>query len=350
MDKKRIINAMPSAHYISSTYVKLLIQANRHLIPSLERTFDTPLSTLLNAPFIDADDIERLIQLLHKHGLDSWVLRHGKQLGVTSHGPLGFAALSAPDLGSAIEIAAEYSIIRLSYYACELRHDQQRTEFIFQPQTSSTPTHRWMVEAGIHVVKQLIETIVAHPLGNNAVINFSFEEPQYKTQLQNFYAAACNFNQQRNSISIPSSWCQISSPLSDPSSYRSNLRKCQELKQQLAGENEIVESSRLILRDYFELRRLSPFELKNIPSLSSLAQSKHMTTRTFARRLAENNYSYRKLVEEVRREQACNLLLNTHLNIADISSQLGYLDSANFIRAFKSWFNYTPAQWRKVNH
>jgi len=206
-----------------------------------------------------------------------------------------------------------------------------------------------MIESGVHVMKQLIETIVAHPLGDNAIINFSFPEPAYKTELEHFYRIQCHFDQPQNSISIPSSWGQISSPLSDPETFRSNLRKCQELKQRLAGDNEIIEATRLALRNYFEKRRQNAHEATELPSLSSLSKSKHMTPRTFARQLSKYNYSYRKLVEEVRQEQACHLLKNTHLSIADISVELAYVDPANFIRAFKSWFSCTPTQWRKKN-
>ena len=220
--------------------------------------------------------------------------------------------MTAPDLESAINVAADYSIIRLSYYACELRHDEKRIEFIFHAQHAPLLTSRWMIESGVHVMKQLIETIVAHPLGDNAIINFSFPEPAYKTELEQFYGIQCHFDQPQNSISIPSSWGQISSPLSDPETFRSNLRKCQELKQRLAGDNEIIEATRLALRHYFEKRRQNAHEATELPSLSSLSKSKHMTPRTFARQLSKYNYSYRKLVEEVRQEQACHLLKNTH--------------------------------------
>jgi len=61
---------MSIPHYISSTYVRLLIQANRHLTPSLEQALGTPLATLLKNQFIDDQDIESLIGLFHQHGLD----------------------------------------------------------------------------------------------------------------------------------------------------------------------------------------------------------------------------------------------------------------------------------------
>ena len=355
---------MKQHHYLSSTYIKLLIQANKQLEPLIISVVNMPLDKLINESFIDGAMIESLINLFHQHGLDSWVLRHNKQLGVSSHGPLGFAVLTAANLEQAIQVAADYSSIRLSYYDCIFRHKNKRAEFIFNEQTKSSLTSRWMIESGVYVVKQLIETIVAHPLGTNAQITFKHAPPSYRKELENFYGVRCEFEQEINAICIPSSWCQISSPLSEPATFNSNLRKCQELKQALPGEQDIIKSTRQILKNHFEqLTNSATFNKlehkknhkhqnsssiqNNTPSLSFLAQQKHMTTRTFTRHLAKHDYSYRKMLEEVRQQHACHLLENTHYNIADIGACLGYLESANFIRAFKAWFSCTPTQWRK---
>lgn len=338
---------MSKSHYLSSTYIKLLVQANQGLAASIEGALGKSLPTLLNKPFIDGQIVEELIKLFHQFGLDSWVLRHSKQLGISSHGPLGFAVLTAPNLESAIQVAADYSIIRTSFYSCQFRHINNRAEFIFISQSSSPLTNQWMVESGINVVKQLIETIVVHPLGNNAHIHFVHPEPAYKSELENFYGIKCAFEQKTNSISIPSSLCEISSPLSEPATFNSNLRKCSELKQQLAGQQDIVNTTQQTLNNYFKELRLNPKKITKIPSLSSLAKDNHMTTRTFSRHLEKHDYTYRKALEEVRQQHACDLLKNTHINISDISSQLGYQETANFIRAFKSWFACTPSQWRR---
>jgi len=249
-------------------------------------------------------------------------LRHNKQLGVSSHGPLGFAVLTAPDLETAIRTAADYSIIRLSYYDCKFRHRNSRAEFIFNNQTQSSLTSRWMIESGIFVVKQLIETIVSHPLGNNAIIQFKHSAPSYKTELEKLYGINCLFNQRINTISIPYSWCQISSPLSEPATFNSNLRKCHELKQQLANEQDIITSTRLILSNHFEQSNNSSTQqlVNHAPSLTSLAEQRNMSPRTFARHLEKHNSSYRKILEEVRQQQACILLKSTHLSVADIGA------------------------------
>ena len=209
-----------------------------------------------------------------------------------------------------------------------------------------------MIESGIFVVKQLIETIVSHPLGNNAVIKFKHSAPSYIAELEKLYGIDCLFNQKINAINIPYSWCQISSPLSEPATFNSNLRKCHELKQQLVNEQDIITSTRLVLSNHFEQFGSGAGQqpVDHVPSLTNLAEQQNMSPRTFARHLEKHNSSYRKILEEVRQQQACTLLKSTHLSVADIAARLGYLESANFIRAFKTWFSCSPTQWRRENH
>lgn len=338
---------MKQAHYLASTYLKILVRANQSLTSTLEIALGFSITELLSKDFIEGDDIDHIFMLFDKYGLDSWALRYGNQLGVVSHGPLGFAVLTAPNLGDAIDVVANYSIIRSSFCDYSLRHHDNRSHLIVNSSTHNQLTARWMIESVLLAAKQLIETIVAHPLGDNARITFAFEEPRYKTELESLYGVSCEFNAKNNAIIIPSSWQQISSPLSDQSSFKNNLRKCQELKLNLSNEQALVEKIRFTLNQYFDSRVKNNTE-EQIPSLLTLANASNMSPRTFSRRLKEQHYSYKKLLAEVRQEQATALLKNTHLGVGDISYRLAYQETANFIRAFKQWHQCTPTQWRKT--
>lgn len=338
---------MENVHYLSSTYLKILVQANRSLINTLEIALGFSITELLSNDLIEGHDVDHIFMLFDKYGLDSWILRYGNQFGIASHGPLGFAVLSAPNLATAIDVAANYSIIRSSFCGYKIIQEDNRSHFIITSNTNNELTGRWMIESGLHAIKQLIETIVAHPLGDNAKITFAYQEPEYKVELEKFYGVKCEFGSQNNAIIIPSSWQQIRSPLSDQSTFKNNLRKCQELKLRLNSEQKLIDKARFTLNQYFDDRVQNKAFDDDIPSLTTLAQDNHMSARTFSRRLKEQNISYKKLLEDVRKEQASSLLKSTHLSITDISYRLGYQEPANFIRAFKQWYQCTPAQWRK---
>ena len=340
---------MHQAQHLSTTYLKVL-GTDDEMMRVLRRIMGERVHEVLKRDYIYEDEIESIFHAFADAGLSSWLLRFGEQISVATHGPLGFAVMSAPDLHSALNVLADYTIIRTSTYHCKINYYENRVEYQATSQLRSKLVERWLLETGLSVVQKLIETIMAHRLGDNAVIHFTGPAPDYRQALEEFYGVRCEFNSNRNSISIPASWCRIPSPLSEPETFQTNLQKCRELKLVLEGSPNIVASVRLAIDSYFENRAAGRSMTEKLPTLSSLAQMHNTSSRTLARKLESEQQSYKKILEVARKEQALLLLKTTHLTIADIADRLAYQEPASFIRAFNSWFNTSPTQWRRHAH
>ncbi|MEW6998442.1 helix-turn-helix domain-containing protein [Colwelliaceae bacterium BS250] len=78
-----------------------------------------------------------------------------------------------------------------------------------------------------------------------------------------------------------------------------------------------------------------------------IAQHLDINIRQLQRILAKEQVSLQTLIDDYRKQLAHNLIIDTGLSINEISAQLDYQDSANFVRAFKRWFAMTPLQFRK---
>lgn len=91
------------------------------------------------------------------------------------------------------------------------------------------------------------------------------------------------------------------------------------------------------------IRRLLP---EGYPSLTLAAEAFGLSIRTFQRRLKDHNLNYSQLVEQVRLEQSLQLLQDPTRQLIDIAFDLGYMDAANFSRAFKRWTGISPRQFR----
>jgi len=335
---------------MSTTYLKVLGN-DQELVHKLDMIFGKQRAKeILNSDFIYEQDINIAFHALSADGLNSWVLRYGAQISVGSHGPLGFAVLSAPDLDTALNVLADYMIIRTTAYDAEIRHVNNCVEYVIHDRFEGALAGRWLMESAISVTQQLIETMMAHPFGNNAVIRFAHPKPSYHKELEQFYGVQCSYDASEHAVSIPASWCRIPSPLSDPSTFRSNLQKCREQKLSMRSSQDSAESVSLILSGYFNERASGGLSSVELPTLTSLAKQHNMTNRTLARKLDASHTSYKKLLEDTRREHAIELLSSTHLTIADIAHLLAYQEPANFIRAFKSWFQTTPAAWRRTQN
>lgn len=337
---------MKDSIYLDTTYLKLL-RSETELTQILEHAFNGKFDQLLKNEYIYGDTILTIFQTFADQGLDSWLLRFGKHLSVGSHGPLGFTVLSAPDLRTAIDVLCEFTAVRTSAYQCSSAVHGNKIAFITEDRTEHPLIGQWMMESSLRVAQKLIEAVMAHPLGDIATVSFTHSKPSYHLELEKFYGIPVEYNAPANSISFPASWCGISSPLSDPDTFKTNLQKCRELKLKLTTKDDLVAATKLELNHFFEARILGRARSYDMPSLEKLAAKHHCSARTFSRRLNQKQQSYKGLLEDCRRRFAIDLLSNTHTSVADISLQLNYQEPANFVRAFKTWFDTPPATWRR---
>ena len=74
-----------------------------------------------------------------------------------------------------------------------------------------------------------------------------------------------------------------------------------------------------------------------------------MAPRTLHRHLKSEGTSYRQILENVSHTIASQQLTNTSITVEEISLLLGYIDVANFRRAFKRWTGMTPSDYRTNN-
>ncbi|MEU1025768.1 helix-turn-helix domain-containing protein, partial [Streptomyces sp. NPDC005904] len=64
------------------------------------------------------------------------------------------------------------------------------------------------------------------------------------------------------------------------------------------------------------------------------------------RRLAEEDTSYQRLKDAVRRDAAIAGLVEGHEPIADLAARLGFSEDTAFHRAFRRWTGTTPGAYR----
>ena len=82
------------------------------------------------------------------------------------------------------------------------------------------------------------------------------------------------------------------------------------------------------------------------PNRGSVAKKLAMSERTLARRLADRNYTFTSLVDEVRDQLAKEYLRQSRFSVTDVAFLLGFSDQSNFARAFKRWSGDSPSEFR----
>jgi AraC-like DNA-binding protein len=77
---------------------------------------------------------------------------------------------------------------------------------------------------------------------------------------------------------------------------------------------------------------------------ADVAAALHMSERTLHRRLAAEGVHLHQLLDDVRRQQALDLLAHTDLATKEIAAALGFASARSFHRAFRRWTGSTPRQ------
>ncbi|WEZ82363.1 AraC family transcriptional regulator [Rhizobium sp. 32-5/1] len=82
-------------------------------------------------------------------------------------------------------------------------------------------------------------------------------------------------------------------------------------------------------------------------SFSDLAAQMRMSPSTLRHRLHGEGQTYAGIKDEIRRDLAVQLLLNSKSSVADIAMQLGYSEPSAFHRAFRKWTAKSPSAYRR---
>lgn len=179
------------------------------------------------------------------------------------------------------------------------------------------------------------EVALPHSPSSNSIAN-------YATLL----GCTPTFNASETSLTFDASWLTVM--IGDNNSINTNhnfvhLEQCksQQLKDELpkksAGPAFIEECKFLVQQSLFF----------GTPSRELIADILNMSVRTLQRRLADNSLSFKALLEQARKELAQRYLAETNITIAELSLLLGYQDSSQFFRAFKTWFGMAPSHYRQ---
>jgi len=83
------------------------------------------------------------------------------------------------------------------------------------------------------------------------------------------------------------------------------------------------------------------------PMLQSLARELAMSGRAIQRVLRDEGTTFRRLLDDVREEQARVYLSSTSFSDAEVAFLLGFEEANSFYRAFRAWTGMSPSEFRR---
>lgn len=262
-------------------------------------------------------------------------LKLGMETRTERFHPMGIAALSTENFVAAVKHMARFKRLTAPE---EILHDLDGAEFRVafrwllsvdaEPQVLTDYCHAWMV------------TIAQHGTGNQRLRPMRVE---YLKPRENLRAIERHFGCEvicgaaRNAVVFHAADAIAPFVTRNAELLELLAPQLEEQLKQFKAEDTFVELVRRAIQDRLTGHR---------PSIDTIAQALHMSSRTVQRRLQDAGYSFQRVLDEARHHMARYYLLNSGLELNETAYLLGFEDPNSFGRAFRVWEGVPPSNWR----
>jgi AraC-like DNA-binding protein len=249
--------------------------------------------------------------------------------------PIGLAALSTENLGSAIDQMARYKQLTCPE---EILQEKDDEEWSIQ--------FRWLLADEVEP-PVLIEccfawvlSIARHGTGTRlSPLRVEFVQPRVHAKtIERHFGCPVVCGAPRNAIVFRAADAQRPFVTRNAELLGMLAPQFEEELKQENGDENFVERVRIAVQQKLTGRR---------PTIEDIADALHISSRTLQRRLQDAGSSFQRVLEEARHQLARHYLNNSVLELNEAAYLLGYEDANSFVRAFRTWEGIPPARWRE---
>ena len=265
-------------------------------------------------------------------------LRLGQQLQPSSHGPLGYLALSSPDLMSSLQSLRDYLPVRLPIATFTIDLDRDWLHCTLQIKLAATAdVRRFICEGFALIIQSLVESMLGREVVE-AVIRFEHSKPEYVGRYADYFHAPYHFDCTQSAYLIPAELAYSANSAGDTSAYRLAQELCSTLMAQTPHAARSMSD---------RVRTLLLAQPQGSVTEDNVARALFVSKRTLVRRLKKENNSYREIKAHVLSDLARRYLLESNHTMDSVAALLGYYDAAAFRKAFRRQHGMTPREYRQ---
>lgn len=250
-----------------------------------------------------------------------------------------YAFRSSPSLAAGLERLARYGRVLSDRVAARMEV-QGEGSLLLVRDTATTSLHPARAEFALAVALKLARECAGQDI-TPVQVCFAHPAPAERDEYQRFFRIPVRFGAHANSMILSEQ--DAGRPMRGADAALSSVVRRR--LEKLLAERDVHESRPLSGR----VRQMMVEQLGNVTLVPDVvARSLAVSRRTLSRRLAEEHTSFRKILDDVRREFACALLQDRSLSIADVAFFLQYSEPAAFHRSFRRWTGQTPQAFREA--
>ncbi len=193
---------------------------------------------------------------------------------------------------------------------------------------------RYPYDAATGILFQTLNDLCGPEFRPRAVA-FAYPRPPDIDYYRGYFNCKLVFNAPLTGIVFDDSW--LAKPLAEarPEALRDFV--------QLIAKEEAQQEASLVSRVELAIQQMLLGGTATAPAVAAML---NVSERSLRRRLDDEGETFRVLLGRRRCELAQQLLRNTSLPVADVASALQYKDANAFSRAFRTWSDLSPTEWR----
>jgi AraC-like DNA-binding protein len=274
--------------------------------------------------------VARAIALTGQPGLGIML---GLRMRVPAHGYLGFAAMTAPTLRHAIELAVRYAPTRTTALALRFEEGEPSALFIEERCDLGAARHTVLFALAVGFWR-IGESLTGKKLVGTA--EFAFPTPSFAPTLVNSPVRA-EYGQPETCLRFSRSYLDLRLTMAEPSASLLAQEQCERALEAL--DREGLEA---------RVREALPRSGGGVRSVDEVAAALGISARTLHRKLKAEGVAFSDIADAFQHRQARLLLSDERLSVEEVAERVGYSDVSNFTRAFRRWTGVTPATYRKA--
>lgn len=287
--------------------------------------------------FLSFEQMSRLIRHCMTLADCPWLgIDVGLRTQVASHGALGAAMSASRNVGDAMQVAERYAFFR--QYMVTLHWVAGPEPYIeVREQIPLGELREFLLCLLVAGLGQVLSALTGRSLQTLVRIEWPFPVQPWRDQFLRIVTLN-SFGHDRLRFYFDAAALATPSLSADAEVLQSALREC-ELQLSRARVGGVLSQ-----RIRAQLSRCEGA----LPTLQDMAAGENMSVRTLIRHLHKEKTSYQALLDDARKARVSWLLLQTASSVDEIASQLGYVDTSNFSRTFRRWFDMTPSEFRRA--
>jgi len=264
-------------------------------------------------------------------------LHVGERVPESEYGLIGTLMLTSAGLQAALRCLIRYLPIWTNVGVFKLELEGAIAHFQWEYSRASLPSPRQDCELSMASVMRL-NRLTAKERWWPREVWFQHAKPKDTSEHARIFRAPVRFGMPANALLIDRRVLELPFKMALPRPHDLASEAAEHRLRQVAGDVEVSRQVASFIRHHLGHGQVG---------LEAAAHALGFSRRNLQRRLREESSSYRQLMQQVRRDIAEYLLLDTETTSTATAQALGYSEHSVFHRSFRKWHGEAPGVYRK---